>query len=143
MTELDKLDRALIAELKLNGRAPVAQLARDLGVTRATINSRIERLIADRVILGFTVKLADPVEDKSIRAICQLAIEGRNVASARQQLRGLTEVTAMHSTNGEWDVVVELSAASLAELDHVLGELRGMEGIYRSETSLLLQSERW
>ena len=143
MVDLDDLDRGLIAELKVNGRAPVTQLARKFGVTRATINSRLERLIAERIILGFTVRLSNPAEDRAIRAICHLAIEGRNVATVTSELRGLSEVSAMHSTNGEWDIVVELTARSLADLDRVLGHLRGMEGIYRSETSLLLQSERW
>ncbi|MFT6763535.1 MAG: DNA-binding Lrp family transcriptional regulator, partial [Candidatus Aldehydirespiratoraceae bacterium] len=44
MADLDPLDRKLVALLRTDGRAPVTTLARQLGVSRATVNSRLERL---------------------------------------------------------------------------------------------------
>lgn len=137
---LDDLDRALIAALRRDARAPIAELARELGVTRTTITKRIDRLERSGMITGYTVSLGHEVDASSVRAICHLAIEGRNMASAIRVLRGLLSVTALYSTNGEWDLIAELTVPSLADIDVALSRIREIEGIHRSETSLLLRA---
>ncbi|BDA63399.1 AsnC family transcriptional regulator [Actinomyces capricornis] len=137
---LDDLDRGLIAALRKNARKPVAELARDLGTTRATITKRIERLEARGIIQGFTIIVAQDADDSAIRAICHLAIEGHNTDAAIVALRGLPAITGLHATNGEWDLIAEITVATLAEVDHVLTRIRALDGVYRSETSLLLRS---
>ena len=54
----------------------------------------------------------------------------------------MAQVAAVHSTNGKWDLIVEIAAASLAELDEVLRHIRNQEGVVTSETNLLLSSRR-
>ncbi|GGH46923.1 Lrp/AsnC family transcriptional regulator [Microbacterium album] len=138
--KLDELDRALLAALRADGRAPVAVLARELKVTRATVTSRIDRLISSGVIVGFTVRVRDEVDPLEIRAISLIEVEGRNTDAVIRRLRGLPEITALHSTNGGWDLVAELRAASLGDFDRVLGRIRSIDGVVNSETSLLLSS---
>ncbi|MDO5080681.1 Lrp/AsnC family transcriptional regulator [Buchananella hordeovulneris] len=140
MVALDSLDRALIAALRVNGRAPVAELARDLGVTRTTIARRIQALEDEGVILGFSVLLRNDAADPYIRAISHLAIEGPHVEAAIEVLRGMPQITALHATNGEWDLIAELSVETLADVDLTLAYIRRIEGITRSETHLLLRS---
>jgi DNA-binding Lrp family transcriptional regulator len=55
-------------------------------------------------------------------------------------LRGDPAVSALHSTNGRWDIVAELRADSLEAFDRVLGRIRQLEGVSRTETSLLLST---
>jgi DNA-binding Lrp family transcriptional regulator len=52
----------------------------------------------------------------------------------------MTEITALHTTNGAWDLVAEVQAESLGDLDRVLREMRTVEGVLNSETSILLRS---
>ena len=54
----------------------------------------------------------------------------------------MREISALHTTNGAWDIVAELHAESLIDLDRVLRELRTVEGVLNSETSILLRSVR-
>ncbi|GAA3666323.1 Lrp/AsnC family transcriptional regulator [Microbacterium marinilacus] len=138
--KLDELDRALLSALRADGRAPVAVLARELQVTRATVTSRIDRLVSSGVIVGFTVRVRDEVDPLEIRAISLIEVEGRDTDTVIRRLRGLTEITALHSTNGGWDLVAELRAASLGDFDRVLGRIRSIDGVVNSETSLLLSS---
>lgn len=143
MTEndpLDDLDRRLISALRTDGRVPVAELARTLGVTRTTVTKRLDRLESAGVILGYTVVLAEEADEGAIRAISHLAIEGRNMRSAIELLRGMPEVTGLHATNGEWDLIAELTVSTLADVDRTLSRIREIEGVHRSETSLLLRS---
>ncbi|CFN82675.1 regulatory protein [Bordetella pertussis] len=48
----------------------------------------------------------------------------------------------MHSTNGRWDLVVELRAADLPAFDRVLRDLRSIDGVANSESNLLLTAHR-
>ena len=71
-----------------------------------------------------------------------LAVEGRKAALVLRALRGFPDVEAVHTTNGRWDIVAELSAPDLAAFSRALDEIRLIDGIASSETSLLLESHR-
>ena len=137
---MDETDRALLAALRADGRAPVAALARELGISRATVTSRIDRLVKAGVIVGFTVRMRDEGATDLIRALSLIEVEGHTTNSVIKALRGLPEISALHTTNGAWDLVAELTTSSLADFDRVLGQIRMIEGVVNSETSLLLSS---
>ncbi len=140
MATLSELDRQLIMALREDGRMPVAELARRLGVARATVTARIDRLIANGVIVGFSVRVRDEAEIDRVRAIALIEVEGRTTDAVIRRLRGFPEIAALHTTNGGWDLVAELQVDGLAEFDQVLGRIRGIDGVLNSETSLLLSS---
>jgi DNA-binding Lrp family transcriptional regulator len=140
MTALDDLDRRLLAALRANGREPVAALARTLGVTRATINARLERLMGSGTIVGFSVKVREGRDPDTIRAIALIEVEGRTTDAVIRQLRGLPGIDSLHTTNGGWDLVAELRTDTLANFDRLLASIRSIDGVVNSETSLLLSS---
>jgi DNA-binding Lrp family transcriptional regulator len=140
MTALDDLDRRLISALREDGRASVASLARTLGVARATVNSRLVRLLSTGTVVGFTVRVRDELDPLAIHAISFIEVVGRSTDRVIRQLRGFPEIIALHTTNGGWDLVAELRTETLADFDHVLGRIRRIEGVVNSETSLLLSS---
>lgn len=137
---LDELDRGLISLLRANGREPVVQLARRLGVTRATIDSRLRRLTDTGVIEGFSVRVRDPSSTFAVRAITLIAVERHSTRDAIRRIRGIPEIASLHTTNGRWDLVAEISCEGLAALDNTLREIREIDGIRDSETSILLSS---
>jgi len=47
---------------------------------------------------------------------------------------------SLHTTNGTWDLIAEIRAGSLTDLDRVLREVRTIDGVLNSETSILLSS---
>ena len=138
---MDALDRELISLLRTDGRAPVANLAAGLGVSRATVKARLDRLSADGVIQGFTVVLNDPGAE-GVRAITLIEVEGRSAEAVIRRLRGFPEVRTLYSTNGRWDVVAELEVASLPAFDAALRRIREVEGITVTETNILLASRK-
>jgi DNA-binding Lrp family transcriptional regulator len=141
---MDALDRELIALLRTDGRAPVAGLAAGLGVSRATVKARLDRLVDEGVIQGFTVVLNDPGAE-GVRAITLIEVEGRSAEAVIRRLRGFPEVRTLYSTNGRWDVVAELEVlevASLPAFDETLRRIREVDGITVTETSILLASRK-
>ena len=67
-----------------------------------------------------------------------LGVEGRGAERITLQLTGMSEVRAVHSTNGRWDLIVEIGTNSLEALDGVLSHIRWLDGVSTSETNLLL-----
>ncbi|WGW05857.1 Lrp/AsnC family transcriptional regulator [Tropicibacter oceani] len=137
---MDDVDHRLIAALRHDARAALSDLAVQLGLSRTTVRARIERLRAAGVILGFSVVLKEDVTQDAVRALMMIGIEGRGADRIKRQIMGLPEVRAVHSTNGRWDVIVELGAGSLEALDRVLDRVRRLDGVATSETSLLLST---
>ncbi|MCB2129298.1 MAG: Lrp/AsnC family transcriptional regulator [Rhodobacteraceae bacterium] len=139
---MDETDQALIAALRRNGRASVSELAFTLGVARGTVTARMDRLKELGEIQGFTVVTRADVTAMPVRGLMMISIEGRGTERIMARLAGMTEVMAVHSTNGRWDVIAELAARTLEELDAVLVRVRNFEGVLGSETSLLLSTRR-
>jgi DNA-binding Lrp family transcriptional regulator len=140
MSDLDTLDRRLIALLRSNARRPVVELAQRLGVSRATVQNRMKRLERAGVIRGYTVELKAAAEEHPIRALAMIAVEGRMGPAVCRALRGYPDIVAIHNTNGRWDLVVEIRTESLESFNRLLGELRLIDGVVASETSLLLDT---
>jgi DNA-binding Lrp family transcriptional regulator len=67
-----------------------------------------------------------------------IEVEGRAAGRVVDVLGGMPQVAAVHTTNGKWDLIVELGAASLTDLDGVLQRIRTIPGVMASETNLLL-----
>jgi DNA-binding Lrp family transcriptional regulator len=140
---VDDLDRQLIGLLRANARTPVAALAKSLQVARGTVQNHLARLERDGAIAGYTVRLRTKDEDRGVVALTMLAVEGNHVERVLKSLRGDPAVTALHTTNGRWDVVAELRADTLEEFDRVLSRIRRIEGVANSETNLLLSSHKY
>lgn len=136
----DDLDQRIIAHLRVDGRASLAKLAYALGVARGTIHTRLDRLIATGTLVAFTVRVRDDYDDLNVHAIMMIEVTGKSTTQVIQRLRGMIEIRKIHTTNGNWDLVAEISAASLSDFDRVLREVRAIDGVANSETSLLLST---
>jgi len=139
---MNKTDERLIAALRHDARASLSDLALQLDLSRTTVRARIERLVQRGDILGFTITLKEDVLNDPVRGLMMIEIEGRGAARITRQLQGLKEVRAIHSTNGRWDLIVELGTETLEGLDHALARIRLFEGVQASETSLLLSTKK-
>jgi DNA-binding Lrp family transcriptional regulator len=136
----DDLDHRLISVLREDGRAPLSKLAVILGVSRGTVQARLDRLLQSGAALGFTIRVRQDYDDGAIRAIMMIEVQGRSTTKVIRFLRGLPELYALHTTNGSWDLVAEIRAGNLRDFDRVLREVRTVEGVLNSETSILLSS---
>lgn len=139
---MDSLDRRLISLLRHDGRLSVSDLAVELGTTRATVRARLDRLRLSGEIIGFTVILRSDAIDLPVRGIMLIEIAGQVTDAVIKALSGFPEISAVHTTNGKWDLVVELGTSDLIEFDTVLRQIRLVPGITASETSLLLATPR-
>ncbi len=139
---MDDIDRQLIGLLRGNARTSVATLAKALGVARGTVQNRMAKLEQNGTIAGYTVRLRPQTEQQRIAALMTIAVEGNSADKVLRALRGDPAVSALHTTNGRWDIIAELRADSLQDFDRVLNRIRLVEGIAHTETSLLLSTHK-
>ena len=139
---MDETDEKLIAALRHNARAAVSDLAVDLNMSRTTVRARIGKLQARGDIVGFSVVTRADVAQDPVRGMMMIEIAGRGAEKIIRQLSVMSEVRAVHSTNGRWDVIVEIGTRTLEQFDAVLVRVRKLEGVVSSETSLFLTTRK-
>lgn len=137
---MDNADQQLVAALRRNARASISDLADQLQLSRATVRTRLQRLLTSGKILGFTVVVEGEGRRLPTRGITLIEIEGSQTERIVQALQGMPEVQEIHTTNGRWDLIVELGTKSLPALDQVLRRIRLINGVTKSETSLYLST---
>ncbi|MBY5325013.1 Lrp/AsnC family transcriptional regulator [Rhizobium leguminosarum] len=139
---MDDLDTELLSALRHNARISVSSLAVTTGASRATVAARIDRLVASGTIVGFTIRTGHETRSAGVRAIVMIEVLGKLADRVADQLRGLPQVRALHSTNGKWDFVAELEDRDLAAFDETLRRIRLINGINSTETNILLKTSK-
>lgn len=139
---MDALDEKLVTLLRHDARRSISDLAIDLGVSRATVRGRMTRLEQSGDIIGYTLILPADAMEMPVRCIMMIDIAGHVADKVVRALGGFPEVSAVHTTNGRWDLIAELGTTTLSELDAVLRRIRLIQGITGSETSILLATPR-
>lgn len=142
MIEIDNIDKKLIAILRSNSRTPVVMLAKQLGVSRATVQNRMSRLEKNGVIISYTVNLKPGSDINPVRALMSLAVEGKKGGIVIKELRGYPAIVALHHTNGRWDIIAEIRTDTLESFNALLADIRLIDGVSSTETSLLLDTLR-
>jgi len=139
---MDETDHRLIAALRHDARAALSDLALALNLSRTTVRARIARLRERGEIVGFTVVTRSDVMRDPVRGMMMIGIEGRGADRITRQLNLMPELRAVHSTNGRWDVIVEIGTKTLEDFDEVLARIRRLDGVVASETSLFLKTRK-
>jgi DNA-binding Lrp family transcriptional regulator len=138
---LDAIDEALLASLRDDARLSTSELARRLGLSRSTVQSRLNRLTEKNVITGFTVQLGNAYTDDLIRAHVLIKVDQKLTGQALLNIRKKPKVTALYSISGAYDMIAIVEAHSTEELSKLLDELANLDGIERTNSSLILETK--
>ncbi|RUZ73873.1 Lrp/AsnC family transcriptional regulator [Mesorhizobium sp. M7A.F.Ca.US.006.01.1.1] len=137
---LSDAEQTLLSLLRENARASTAELARRLGVSRTTVQSRIERLEQRGIITGYGVRLAPDYEQGLVRAHVLLTVTPKLADKVVRGLRALTTVRTLHSVSGNFDMIVIVDAPSIRDLDMLLDQIGAMDGVERTLSSIILST---
>ena len=136
----DATDREILALLREDGRASTAQLGRRLGLSRTTVHSRIERLLARQVITGFTVRMGPDQERGQIQAHVMITLVPKLQARAEAALRRLPEVRKLYAVSGQHDSIAIVVTDTVGEMDRLLDLIGSLDGIDRTVSSIVLST---
>jgi DNA-binding Lrp family transcriptional regulator len=138
--QIDATDTQLLTLLRTNARAPVTELARALGLARTTVQARIERLENAGVITGYTLR-TNAATRPALCATVLVSIEPRSAPAVLDRLRSLPGVQIVHTTSGRFDLLVQIAAATTAELDATLDRIGEARGVRSSESLIHLSTK--
>ena len=138
---MDDLDEHLLAKLRNNARAPVAELARALGLSRTTVQSRLAKLERSGVIAGYAVKLAGAYAAGRVHAFIMLTVEPKQAAAVTAALKRMPAVRRLQSVSGPFDMIATIEATGVAEMDAVIDEIGAVKGVERTNSSIVLSTK--
>jgi Lrp/AsnC family transcriptional regulator, leucine-responsive regulatory protein len=137
---MDEIDRRILELLQEDASRPIKTIAAEVDLSRSTVRERIARLEASGVIRRYTVELARPLEGVSAMLLVRLV---RTPAPAVvRRIVARPEVVRCFSLSGDIDLLVEIFAANVAEVNRVRDLISSDSGVADLETSFVLKQEK-
>ncbi|BBA98775.1 putative AsnC family transcriptional regulator [Actinacidiphila reveromycinica] len=137
---LDPIDRVILRLLQEDGRASIRSVAERAHVSRANAYARINRLVEDGVIRGFSARIDHERAGHGASAYITLKIVQNSWRTVRQKLVTLPGVVHIALVSGDFDVLLLVHTVdnrSLREL--VLTRLQAIEEVLSSRTLLVFE----
>ena len=138
---LDELDQQILEMLRVNARLPVVKMAHALGVTRSTVQSRIDAMEHAGVITGYTVGVSHPRQGPRIRAMIMLSVTSRSEPDVVQALSKRFEIVKLWATSGRYDLCALAVTEHTEELDALIDRIRGVQGVEDTFSTILLSTK--
>ena len=133
-------DQQLLSVLRGNARASTTDLAQMLGVSRSTVQKRLERLETENVIAGYTVQLSSEYLDQEIKAHVMITVSPRMTADIIKAMETVDGVRAIYSVSGPHDLIAEVAAMSVTDLDTMIDRIIAIDGVERTVSSVILST---
>lgn len=95
---------------------------------------------ATGIITGYTVRIKPNLNPQLIQAWMNIMVEGNKAQAVIKELRLDPAIQTLHTTNGKWDLLVEIQSDNLVNFDLILSRIRSISGIYNIETNILLST---
>ncbi len=135
---LDATDVALLQAARASPRASIAQLARDTGLARGTVYTRLDQLHADGIIVGWGPELDSRALGFDVLAFCTLQIAQGAHDETIAALADIAEITEIHTVTGDGDLLVRIVARPNDHLHEVLMTVTSLPPVRHSHTQLSL-----
>lgn len=136
---LDDTDRAIVDALREDGRLSMRSLAEQLHISRATAYTRVERLVDQGVITGYTVTIDAERYGFGISAYVYLKISQHSWKAVRDRILQIPEVWHGALVSGDNDLVLLVRTQDAASMrDLVLNTFQAMPDVVATQTVLIL-----
>lgn len=119
----DSLDLNILNALSNNARTPYLEIARDNGVSGAAVHQRVQRLMANNVIVGSHCCIEPTAVGYNVVAYLGLsALPGTDVEKLADELAKIEEITECHIVSGRFDIIAKLYARNNHDMLNIIHE---------------------
>lgn len=137
---LTEKDEELLSILRCNARASISDIARATDVSRTAIQNRLNKLENNGVIKAYSVVLGNEYTNKLISANVSLKVNPNLRQTICIAMRKTHQISHIYSISGEYDLQVTIQAQTLEKLNEVLNIVCSLEGVERTNSSIILDT---
>ncbi|WP_166876510.1 MULTISPECIES: Lrp/AsnC family transcriptional regulator [unclassified Salinibacterium] len=138
---MDNLDHGIISLLRQNARAGYGDIGEVVGLSASAVKRRVDRLVADGVIRGFTVQVDPAVEGLAVEAYVELFCRGTVAPDElRRILNGVPEIVDAGTVTGSADAIVHLRSRDIPSLEDALERVRIAPNVDHTRSAIVLSS---
>ena len=136
---LDDLDRRILDELRVDGRASYAEMGIRIGLSPSAVKRRVDKMVADRVIQGFSVRIDPDLDGVGTEAHVELFCRGTVAPEdLRRRLQSIPNVVEAFTVTGQADAIVRLRAATMPDLETALEKVRLAPQVDNTRSAIVL-----
>ena len=141
---MDRLDRAIIAELERDGRISNVDLAARVGLTTGPCLRRVQRLEAAGVIRGYRAIIDPAAMGREFEVLLDIDLQAQDAATVERfesTLAAAAEVTELRRLFGKPDYFVRVAVADLAAYETFLSnDIMTIPGVGRLHSRFAMKN---
>lgn len=138
---MDKTDEQILTILREDSRLPFVEIAAKVGLSEAAVRRRVANLVKGRTIRRFTIDVDEPQTATS--AVTYVSVSpAAPTADVSRKLKSVKGVETIYETTGPFDIAAIIRGASISEVNKSVEEIRRLDGVLRTETTIILRTIR-
>ena len=136
---MDNLDRSILDLLRRNARAGYGDIGSVVGLSASAVKRRVDKLVSDGVIRGFTIQVDPAVDGLATEAYVELFCRGTVAPDELLRiLSGVTEVVEAGTITGTADAMVHIRARDIPSLEIALEKVRLAPNVDHTRSAIVL-----
>jgi DNA-binding Lrp family transcriptional regulator len=136
---IDGTDARLLLALSEQPRATAVGLAERVGLSRNTVQSRLNRLEEGGAVAGFERRVEPAALGYPLTAFVTTRVTQRRLDEVATALADIPEVLQVHGISGQTDLLVHVVAADADDLYRIAGQILAVPAVERTETALVMR----
>lgn len=136
---MKNLDKKILLELMKNGRQPVSEIAKKVGVTRQTVAKKIGEFGEAGLVSSFVVRLNPEKFGFGTRAYVFLREDLRSELRRKNEktIKKFQQVSGFHRLFGRYSAILEVWTKDSRELTMLVKKIHKLKGVRETETFIV------
>ena len=140
MKKIDQKDIIILKELSDNANISIPKLAKKTNLNQSFIYSRLDKLIKNKIIKQFTIRIDNTVFEHNVYAIIGVNINTRKTSEVIDNLKKYKEIITISEVSGRFDLLIRIACRNLDQLHKIIiKKIALIEGINNTETFIELE----
>ncbi len=136
---LDEIDKKILTILQNDARTPFSKIARELGVSEATVFIRVKKMMKAGVIKGFRAVVSPQHVGKSLSAFVLVKADPRKYERVLEVVKKLDDVVEAYDVTGPYYAILKVVASDKEGLARLIDAIGAVDGVLSTETAVVLR----
>lgn len=138
---IDQVDGHILAILQENCKLPLVKIGERVGLSAPSVIDRIKKLEEAGIIKSYTAVLDSKRLGKDITSFIGVSINHPKLISQFEgEIDRFAEIQECHHVTGEYTLLLKVKANSTSDLEELIRKIRSLEGVQRTETTVVLST---